>query len=267
MCPAPLVKIATYNINGVNRRLGNLLEWMADAQPDVVCLQELKAAQGDFPVAAIQSAGYEAVWAGQKSWNGVAILARNGKPVLTRTSLPGDPADRQRRYIEAAVSGVLVASIYAPNGNPQPGPKFDYKLAWLDRLNRHAAGLLAAEVPVVLAGDFNVVPEPRDIYQTRSYDQDALVQPASREAYRALLEQGWTDAVRKAHPNDPIFTFWDYRRNRWTRDAGLRIDHILLSGKLAPKLIEARVDREARGREGASDHAPVWVELAAPNHG
>lgn len=258
---ALLLKIATFNINGVNRRLGNLLEWLEDSQPDVVCLQELKAAQGDFPVAALERAGYGAVWIGQKSWNGVAILARDADPVLTRLSLPGDPADEQCRYIEAAVSGVLIASIYAPNGNPQPGPKFDYKLAWLKRLNRHAASLLAAEVPVVLAGDFNVVPEPRDIYKTTSYDLDALVQPASKAAFRALLEQGWTDALRTAHPEDTIFTFWEYRRNRWARDAGLRLDHILLSPKLAPDLVDACVDREVRGREDASDHAPVWVEL------
>lgn len=267
LCLAPAVKIATFNINGVNRRLGNLLEWLEDARPDVVCLQELKATQADFPVAAIERAGYGAVWAGQKAWNGVAILARDAMPVLTRTSLPGDPADRQRRYIEAAVKGVLIASIYAPNGNPQPGPKFDYKLAWLHRLSRHAADLLAAEVPVVLAGDFNVVPEPRDMYQTSSYDQDALVQPVSRDAYRSLLEQGWTDALRSAHPKDTIFTFWDYRRNRWARDAGLRLDHILLSGRLSPKLVDANVDREVRGREGASDHAPVWVEVGAENPG
>lgn len=261
------MKIATFNINGVNRRLGNLLAWLEDAQPDVACLQELKAGQSDFPVVAIERAGYGAVWAGQKSWNGVAILARDAMPVLTRTGLPGDPADRQRRYIEAAVGGVLIASIYAPNGNPQPGSKFDYKLAWLDRLNRHAASLLAAEVPVVLAGDFNVVPEQRDIYQTTSYDQDALVHPASRDAYRALLEQGWTDALRTAHPQDTIYTFWDYRRNRWARDAGLRLDHILLSSRLAATLVDASVDREVRGRENASDHAPVWVVLAPPDHG
>lgn len=257
------MKIATFNINGVNRRLGNLLEWLEDARPEVVCLQELKAAPDDFPAAALERAGYGAVWAGQKSWNGVGILARDALPVLTRTGLPGDPADRQRRYIEAAVSGVLIASIYAPNGNPQPGPKFDYKLAWLERLRRHAADLLAAEVPVVLAGDFNVAPEPRDIYQTTSYDGDALVQPAARSAYQALLEQGWTDALRTAHPHDTIFTFWDYRRNRWTRNAGLRLDHILLSPNLAPKLVAANVDREVRGRENASDHAPLWAELVS----
>lgn len=256
------MKIATFNINGVNRRLHNLLEWLQDARPDVVCLQELKATQDGFPAAAIQDAGYGAIWAGQKSWNGVAILGRNAVPVLTRSSLPGDPVDRQQRYIEAAVSGVLIASIYAPNGNPQPGPKFDYKLAWLERLRQHAAGLLAANVPVVLAGDFNVVPEPGDIYQTTSYDEDALVQPASRDAYRALLKQGWTDALRTVHPHDTIFTFWDYRRRRWARDAGLRLDHILLSPGLAPTLLDATVDREVRGRENASDHAPVWVELA-----
>lgn len=255
------MKIATFNINSINRRLENLLEWLEGSRPDVVCLQELKAAQAGFPLAAIEHAGYGAVWTGQKSWNGVAILARDAVPVLTRTYLPGDPEDRQSRYIEAAVEGVLFASIYAPNGNPQPGTKFDYKLAWLDRLGRHAAGLIAADVPVVLAGDYNVVPEPRDIYRTKSYDRDALVQPASRDAFRTLLEQGWADALRQAHPQEMIFTFWDYRRNRWARDAGLRLDHILLSPGLAPKLTEASVDRDVRGREDASDHAPVWIEL------
>jgi exodeoxyribonuclease III len=256
------VRIATFNINGVTRRLDNLLGWLAGAAPDIVCLQELKVAEPDFPRAALEAAGYGAVWRSQSAWNGVAILARDAEPVLTRTSLPGDPEDRQPRYIEAAVRGVLIASLYAPNGNPQPGPKFDYKLAWLDRLRLHAAELRAAGVPVVLAGDYNVVPEPRDVYPTRSYDDNALVQPAARAAYRRLLEDGWTDAIRALHPEGTVYTFWDYRRNRWQRDGGMRLDHLLLSPDLVPRLDAAGVDREVRGREGASDHAPAWIALA-----
>jgi exodeoxyribonuclease-3 len=255
------MKIATFNINNINRRLENLLAWLKEAAPDVVCLQELKAADSQFPRSAIEAAGYGAVWRGQSTWNGVAILARDAEPLLTRDELPGDPADTQSRYIEAAVNGVLIASLYAPNGNPQPGPKFDYKLAWHERLNAHAASLLAAGVPAVLAGDYNVAPEPRDVYPTRSYDDNALVQPQSRAAFHRLVEQGWTDALRKRAPAQTIYTFWDYRRNRWPRDAGLRLDHILLSPKMAARLIEAGVDREVRGRADASDHAPVWVSL------
>jgi len=254
------MKIASFNINNINRRLSNLVQWLREAAPDVVCLQEIKAADAEFPAQALRELGYHAVWRGQKSWNGVAILAR-WAPVLTRTELPGDAADAQSRYIEAAVNGVLVASVYAPNGNPQPGPKFDYKLAWLDRLAAHAADLYATRAPVALAGDFNVVPTDRDIYPTKSWDDDALLQPASRAAYQRLLAQGWTDAVRALHPDAPMFTFWDYMRKRWERDAGLRLDHILLSPALKARLEGAGVDREARGIEGASDHAPVWVEL------
>ncbi|MBA3324427.1 MAG: exodeoxyribonuclease III [Rhodobacteraceae bacterium] len=255
------MKIATFNINGINKRLANLLAWLATAEPDVVCLQEIKATDRQFPRAAIEAAGYGAVWCGQSAWNGVAILARDGEPVLTREALPGDPADVQRRYIEAAVSGMLVASIYAPNGNPQPGPKFDYKLAWSERLHTHAAELLALDAPVVLAGDYNVAPEPRDVYPTRSYDDNALIQPESRAAFRRLVDQGWTDALRTVHPNGPIYTFWDYRRNRWPRDAGMRLDHVLLNPRVAAGLVGVGVDRDTRGFEGASDHAPVWAEL------
>jgi exodeoxyribonuclease-3 len=255
------MKIATFNINNVNRRLQNLLDWLADAEPDVVCLQELKAADKQFPRSAIEAAGYGAVWRGQSTWNGVAILARGSEPVLTRAELPGDPSDAQARYIEAAVNGVIVTSIYAPNGNPQPGPKFDYKLAWHERLNAHAAELFAAGVPVVLTGDYNVVPEPRDIYATKSYDDNALVQPETRGAFQRLLEQGWIDAIRKTHPKETVYTFWDYMRNRWPRDAGLRLDHLLLSKKAARRLVDAGVDREVRGLDNASDHAPAWVEL------
>jgi exodeoxyribonuclease-3 len=253
--------LATFNINNVNRRLENLLDWLEEARPDVVCLQELKAAQRDFPQAALRDAGYRAVWVGQKTWNGVAILARNAEPVLIRDRLPGDPADTQARYVEAAVRGVIVACLYAPNGNPQPGPKFDYKLAWLARLHRHATVLRKTGAPVALIGDFNVAPTDIDIYPTRSWDDDALIQPESRAAFRRLVGRSWTDALRDLHPDERIYTFWDYKRNRWARDAGLRLDHILLNGPLAERLEAAGVAREVRGREGASDHAPAWALL------
>jgi exodeoxyribonuclease III len=255
------MKIATFNINNVNRRLANLLDWLRAAAPDVVCLQELKSTDEAFPKAAIEDAGYHAVWRGQRTWNGVAILSKGARPILTRDELPGDLADTQSRYIEAAVNGVLVACIYLPNGNPQPGPKFDYKLAWFERLIAHAAELHAMGVPAVLAGDYNVVPTERDIYPTQSWAKDALVQPESRAAFRRLLGQGWTDAIRTLHPSEPMYTFWDYKRDRWRRDAGLRLDHLLLSPPLAGRLAAAGVDREVRGREGASDHAPAWITL------
>ena len=255
------MKIATFNINNINRRLPNLLQWLQQAKPDIVCLQELKSADKDFPVHAINKAGYGAVWRGQQTWNGVAILARKTDPVLTRTALPGDPSDNEARYIEAAVKGILVTSLYLPNGNPQPGPKFDYKLAWFRRLKSHAAKLLKEDIPVVLAGDYNVAPTEQDIYPTRSWDKDALIQPKSRAAFKSLVAQGWRDAVRSLHPSEPMFTFWDYKRQRWSRDAGLRLDHLLLSPGLAPRLAKAGVDRLIRGEEGASDHAPVWIVL------
>jgi exodeoxyribonuclease III len=255
------MKIATYNVNNINRRLDILLAWLAAAEPDIVCLQELKASDREFPLTAIQAAGYGAVWRGQSTWNGVAILARGSEPVVTRTELPGDPADTQSRYIEGAVNGIIAACLYAPNGNPQPGPKFDYKLAWHERLEAHAAGLFATGLPVALVGDYNIVPEPRDIYPSKSYDDNALVQPQSRAAFARLLDQGWVDALRKTHPKETIYTFWDYRRNRWQRDAGLRLDHLLLSTKLARRLTGAGVDREVRGLPDASDHAPVWLML------
>jgi exodeoxyribonuclease-3 len=256
------MKIATFNINGIRGRLPRLLEWLDDARPDVVCLQELRVYHDEFPLPAIRAAGYGALWQGQKPrYNGVAILVRGGEPVEVRRSLPGDPGDVQARYLEAAVNGILVACIYAPNGNPQPGPKFDYKLAWLDRLIRHAHDMRTSGVPVVLAGDFNVVPTPADIYPTTSYDKDALVQPQSRAAFRKLLDQGWTDAIRARHPSETIYTYWDYMRKRWERNAGLRIDHLLLNDELASRLIDANVDRSVRGREGASDHAPTWIEV------
>jgi exodeoxyribonuclease III len=254
-------RIATFNINNVNKRLPNLLEWLGETRPDVVCLQELKAQDADFPAQALAEAGYRALWRGQRTWNGVAILARGAEPILTRERLPGEPDDAQARYIEAAVNGLLIGCIYLPNGNPQPGPKFDYKLRWFKRLTAHAKTVLASGAPVVLAGDYNVVPTDADIYPTTSWANDALLQPESRAAYAALLAQGWTDALHRLHPDDPPFTFWDYKRDRWRRNAGLRIDHLLLSPDLADKLADGGVDRDVRGREGASDHAPTWIEL------
>ena len=256
------MKVATFNINNINRRLANLLVWLKRAKPDIVALQELKSTDDNFPRAAIEKAGYGAVWCGQKTWNGVAILARNTEPVLIRNRLPGDSKDDEARYIEAAIKGVIVTSLYLPNGNPQPGPKFDYKLAWFRRLRTHAATLIKQNVPVVLAGDYNVAPTTLDIYPTKSWDKDALIQPKSRAAFQALVKQGWTDAIRTLHPSTPMFTFWDYKRNRWPRDAGLRLDHLLVSPVLAPRLNKAGVDHLVRGEEGASDHAPVWITLS-----
>jgi exodeoxyribonuclease-3 len=255
------VKIATFNINNINKRLPNLLDWLGQAQPDVVCLQELKAEDQAFPEAALAAAGYGAVWRGQRTWNGVAILSRGGAPILTRQSLPGDPSDGQARYIEAAVSGVLVASIYLPNGNPNPGPKFAYKLAWQARLAAHAASLLATGAPVILAGDYNVAPTEADIYQPHHWAGDALVDPQARARFSGLIEAGWTDGLRAVHPTGPLWTFWAYMRQRWPNDKGLRLDHLLLSPGLADRLIDAGVDRQVRGLEGASDHAPAWLVL------
>ena len=256
------MRIATFNINGINTRLANLLAWLETSRPDVVCLQELKATDAQFPAAAIRDAGYHAVWQGEHRWNGVAILSRSGAPVVTRRALPGNEDDVQSRYIEAAVDGVVIASLYLPNGNPQPGPKFDYKLAWFERLIAHAEGLLASGAPVVLAGDYNVVPTEADIYNSRSWKKNALLQPESRAAYARLLEQGWADALRERFPHDPPpWTFWQYFREAWERDAGMRIDHLLLSPSVAGRLTDAGVDREVRGRERASDHAPTWIVL------
>jgi exodeoxyribonuclease III len=255
------VKIATFNINNVNKRLDNLVAWLARAEPDVVCLQELKTEQHAFPAAALRALGYGAVWQGERSRNGVAILARDCDPVRTRSSLPGNADDSQARYIEAAVNGVLIASLYLPNGNPQPGPKFTYKMVWFERLIAHAAALLAAGVPVVLAGDYNVVPAAQDIYPTRTLDANALVQPESREAFARMLNQGWTDALRRRHPEGPLWTFWDYKRNRWQSDKGMRLDHVLLSPEMSARLVNGGVDRWVRGEENASDHAPAWVTL------
>ena len=255
------MKVATYNVNGVNGRLPVLLRWLEEMQPDIVCLQELKAPDEKFPEAAIKAAGYDAIWHGQKSWNGVAILSRVGKPVETRRGLPNDPDPAHSRYIEAAVNGLLVGGLYLPNGNPKPGPKFDYKLAWFDALIEHAADLIASGAPVILAGDYNVMPTEKDVYKPERWLDDALFAPEARAAYARLLAQGWTDALRKLHPDETIYTFWDYFRNAWARNAGLRIDHLLLSPSLTPRLKAAEVDRDVRSWEKTSDHAPVWIEL------
>lgn len=255
------MRIATYNVNGVNGRLPVLLRWLEEAAPDVVCLQELKAPQDRFPDDAIRDAGYQAIWHGQKAWNGVAILSRVGAPIETRRGLPGDPDDAHSRYIEAAVNGVIVAGLYLPNGNPRPGPKFDYKMRWFDRLIDHAGGLLASGMPVVIAGDFNVMPTERDVRRPERWLDDALFAPEVRAAYARLLRQGWTDALRTIHPDETIYTFWKYFRGAFERDDGLRIDHILLSPSIARRLDDAQVDRAPRSWEKTSDHAPVWVSL------
>lgn len=255
------MRIATFNINGIGSRLPALLQWLEETKPDVACLQELKAPHEKFPEAAIQEAGYHALWLGQKSWNGVAILTR-GKPAQeVRRGLPGDDADEQSRYLEAAVDGVLVACLYLPNGNPAPGPKFDYKLAWMERLITHAAGLMASGAPVVLAGDFNVIPTELDAYKPERWVTDALFRPETRAAFERLVAQGWTDSLRSKHPGEVIYTFFDYFRNAYGRNAGLRIDHLLLSPALAPALVASEVDHDVRGREKPSDHAPTWIEL------
>lgn len=255
--------IATFNINGIKSRLPNLLQWLAKESPDIVCLQELKAPDIGFPIDAIRAAGYGAIWHGQRSWNGVAILAKGAEPAETRRGLPGDPDDTHSRYLEAAVKGLIIGCLYLPNGNPQPGPKFEYKLAWFERLIKHAKGLLASAHPVVLAGDFNVVPTDFDIYNPKSWRKDALLQPQSRAAYGRLLGQGWMDALRACHPQESIYTFWDYFRNHWQRNAGLRIDHLLLSRGPAAQLLDAGVHTWVRGQLKASDHAPAWVQISA----
>jgi exodeoxyribonuclease-3 len=255
------LRIATFNINGVERRLKNLLDWLAATAPDVACLQEIKCRNADFPHAALKAAGYGAIWRGQGPHHGVAILARGTEPIETRRELPGDPADREARYIEAAVNGVLVGCLYLPNGNPQPGPKFEYKLAWLARLLTYAAELAAADVPAVLAGDYNVVPTDADIYDMRSWKDNALVAPEPRALFALFTERGWTDALRALHPAEPMYTFWHYLRKRWERDAGMRLDHLLVGRALAGRLSGAGVDRLVRGEPNASDHAPAWITL------
>jgi exodeoxyribonuclease-3 len=256
------MKIATYNVNGVNGRLPVLLRWLKEKAPDIVCLQELKAPQEKFPAQAIEDAGYHALWHGQKSWNGVAILSRSGPLTEVRRELPGDPEDIHSRYIEAMAGDLLIGCLYLPNGNPAPGPKFDYKLGWFQRLTAHAAGLLASKKPVILTGDYNVMPTEKDVYKPERWVDDALFRPEIRAAFKTLVAQGWTDAIRKLHPDETIYTFWDYFRNAYDRNAGLRIDHFLLSPQPAGRLVAAGVDRDVRGWEKSSDHAPVWIELA-----
>jgi exodeoxyribonuclease III len=256
------MKIATYNVNGVNGRLPVLLRWLEETGPDIACLQELKAPQEKYPEAAIRAAGYESVWHGQKSWNGVAILSRGAKPVERRRVLPGDPEDLHSRYIEAAIGDLTVGCLYLPNGNPAPGPKFDYKLRWFARLTAHAAELLGSKKPVILAGDYNVMPTDLDVYAPERWRDDALFRPEVREAYRLLVAQGWTDALRHLHPDARLYTFWKFFRNAFARNAGLRIDHLLLNAPAAKRLRAAAVDAAVRGWEKTSDHAPVWVELA-----
>lgn len=257
------MKIATFNINGIRARLPRLLEWLEETRPDVACLQEIKVQDDAFPEADIRAAGYGAIWHGQKGFNGVAILARDADPIETRRGLPDDPDPTHSRYLEAAVNGVIVGSIYLPNGNPRPGPKFDYKLAWFDRLIDHAASLFATEMPVVLAGDYNVIPTDSkdDTFSTRAMAEDALMQPESRAAFRRLGFAGWTDAIRARHPSGPVYTFWDYQAGAWARDAGFRIDHLMLSPAAADRLTDAGVDKATRGKDKASDHAPAWVTL------
>jgi len=255
------MKIATYNVNGVNGRLPVLLQWLAESKPDVVCLQELKAPQEKFPLQAITDAGYEAIWHGQKSWNGVAILSKIGKPEEVRRVLPGDPEDSHSRYIEAIINNTIIGCLYLPNGNPAPGPKFEYKLQWFDRLIVHAKELIQSGKRVVLAGDFNVMPTEIDVYKPERWTEDALFRPEVRAAFKTLIDQGWIDAMRTLYPNETIYTFWDYFRNAYGRNAGLRIDHFLLSPALKSKLQKAVVDKEVRGWEKTSDHAPVWIQL------
>jgi exodeoxyribonuclease-3 len=255
------MRIATYNVNGVNGRQPELLQWLEQTQPDVACLQELKSPDEKFPASALRDAGYGAVWHGQKSWNGVAILARGCTPTETRRGLPGDPDDSHSRYIEAAVNSVLVGCLYVPNGNPRPGPKYDYKLRWLDRFLDYAAEVRTTDAPVVLAGDYNIIPTERDVYKPERWIEDALFMPEVRGAYSALLDAGWTDALRTIYPAETIFTFWDYFRRSFERDAGLRIDHLLLNAPAAKRLVSAGVDRATRALPKTSDHAPVWIEL------
>ena len=255
------MKIATYNVNGINGRLPVLLRWLKEANPDVVCLQELKAPQEKFPEKAIEDLGYHAIWHGQKSWNGVAILSRYGKPEETQRGLPGDPEDVHSRYIEANINDLIIGCLYLPNGNPAPGPKFDYKLSWFERLSIYSSTLLKTGKPVILTGDYNVMPTEKDVYKPERWVNDALFRPETRAAFKKLVDQGWTDAIRKLYPDKTIYTFWDYFRNAFGRDAGLRIDHFLLSAKVEKRLVTAGVDREVRGWEKTSDHAPVWIQL------
>lgn len=265
MAATKTLKLGTFNVNGIGTRLPHLLAWLEKEQPDIVALQELKAADASFPAAALEAAGYSAIWQGQRSWNGVALLARGTVPVESRRGLPGDAKDEQSRYLEAAIHGIVVAGLYLPNGNPQPGPKFDYKLAWMERLTRHARTLVDLPHPVVLLGDFNVIPTDLDVYDPKAWRKDALMQPEVRAAFERLLEQGWTDALRQVGGEQVIYTFWDYFRQHAERDRGLRIDHFLLNPALAKGLKNAGVDRWVRLQEKASDHAPTWITVRAPS--
>jgi len=256
------MKIATYNVNGIRARLPRLIEWLEEQKPDIVCLQELKCADESLPSKDVEAAGYKGLWHGQKGFNGVAILVRDAEPEERRIGLPGDPEDSHSRYVEARVGDIIVASLYLPNGNPTGTEKFEYKLAWMERLRQHAAELLLEERPVVLAGDWNVVPTDEDVFSPKAMTHDALLQPETRAAYRRILHQGWTDAIRARFPEGPVYTFWDYTAGCWQRDAGFRIDHLLLSPEAADRLTDAGVDKEYRGREKASDHVPTWIELA-----
>ena len=255
------MRIATYNVNGVNGRLPVLLRWLETTQPDIACLQELKTPDENFPRVAIEAAGYGAIWHGQKSWSGVAILARGCEPVETRRGLPGDPGDTHSRYIEAAIGGIIVGCLYLPNGNPRPGPRFDYKMRWIERFAARAGELCGLDAPVVLAGDFNIIPTDADVYAPERWLDDALFAPEAKAAYTRILGEGWTDAIRHLHPDERVFTFWKYWRGAFERDAGLRIDHLLLNRHAAVRLVQAGVDRSTRALEKSSDHAPVWIEL------
>ncbi len=255
------MKIASFNINGIKARLPRLLEWLEETRPTVACLQEIKTQDEGFPAEEFEKIGYHAIWHGQKSFNGVAILADGVKPVETQRGLTGEPEDDHSRYIEAEVNGVRIAGIYLPNGNPQPGPKFDYKLRWMERLRARMAELKALEIPTIVTGDFNVIPTDADIWSPKAMADDALMQPESRDAYLRLLHDGWTDAIATHNPQGGVWTYWDYQAGAWQRDHGFRIDHALLSPELADRLVACGVDKEHRGREKASDHAPIWVEL------
>lgn len=255
------MKIASFNINGIKARLPRLLEWLEETRPTVACLQEIKTRDEEFPAAELEEIGYQAIWHGQKGFNGVAIVSDGTSPLESQRGLPGDPEDAHARYLEADVGGIRIVCIYLPNGNPQPGPKFDYKLSWMGRLRFRMQELMAAEMPTVVIGDFNVIPEDKDVWSVRAMAHDALMQPAARDAYARLINHGWTDAIDLHHPRGGAWTFWDYQAGAWQRDHGFRIDHALLSPEAADRLIASGIDKDYRGREKASDHAPIWIEL------
>jgi exodeoxyribonuclease-3 len=255
------MKIATYNVNGINGRLPVLLKWLKEASPDIVCLQELKAPQERFPLQEINKAGYEAIWNGQKRWNGVAILAKGREITEVQRSLPGDPEDIQSRYIEAIIDKMVICCLYLPNGNPYPGPKFDYKLSWLKRFKRRANQLITMELPAILIGDFNIIPQPIDVYKPERWENDALFRTEVRKAFKDLQTKGWLDSIRSLYPDEKVYTFWDYLYKAYDRNAGIRLDHILLSPYLQPRLTSGGVDSHVRSWEKSSDHAPVWIEL------